>query len=170
MMRDGVIGGAIESARFSGPQEVEIFSAENWWKRPGEEVLSVCPERFRSLSLPRMNNRPAARVNKSISRRRCSLSSAVRRSRWYAGTDSLEPFHRSRRSRDQGVGSGGVSFLVAWRTVRNSYQSAFRMPTEAASPRPRNQVKYHMDVSSVQYAEAPAVSMLFAVTFPRRTR
>ena len=56
----------------------------------------------------------------------------------------------SRSCRDQGVGSGGVSSLVAWRTVRNSYQSAFRMPTEAASPRPRNQVKYHMDVSSVQ--------------------
>lgn len=38
MMWDGVIDlvsirGAIESARFSGPQEVEIFSAENWWKR-----------------------------------------------------------------------------------------------------------------------------------------
>jgi len=42
---------AIESAGFSGPQEVEIFSAENWWKRPGEDVLSICLERFRSLSL-----------------------------------------------------------------------------------------------------------------------
>jgi hypothetical protein len=63
---------------------------------------------------------------------------------------SLKPFHKSSSCGDQGVGSGGVSSFVAWRTVRNSYQSAFRMPTEAASPRPSTQVKYHMDVSSVQ--------------------
>jgi sugar phosphate isomerase/epimerase len=54
MMGDGVIDlkgirAAVEAAGYSGPQEVEIFSAENWWKRPGEEVLETCIERFRSV-------------------------------------------------------------------------------------------------------------------------
>ncbi len=54
MMGDGVIDLAgfrrmIEAAGFHGPQEVEIFSAENWWKRPGDEVLSTCIERFRTV-------------------------------------------------------------------------------------------------------------------------
>jgi sugar phosphate isomerase/epimerase len=53
MMGDGVIDlrsirALIESAGYGGPQEVEIFSAENWWKRPGEEVLATCIERFLS--------------------------------------------------------------------------------------------------------------------------
>jgi sugar phosphate isomerase/epimerase len=51
MMGDGVIDlrgirAAIEAAGFRGPQEVEIFSAENWWKRPGDEVLRTCVERY----------------------------------------------------------------------------------------------------------------------------
>jgi sugar phosphate isomerase/epimerase len=51
MMGDGVIDlksirAAIEKAGYRGPQEVEIFSSENWWKRPGEEVLSTCAGRF----------------------------------------------------------------------------------------------------------------------------
>jgi len=51
MMGDGVIDLAgiramIEAAGFHGPQEVEIFSADNWWKRPGSEVLEVCKARF----------------------------------------------------------------------------------------------------------------------------
>jgi sugar phosphate isomerase/epimerase len=54
MMGDGVIDlkgirAAIEAAGYRGPQEVEIFSAENWWKRPGDEVLDICIERFRSV-------------------------------------------------------------------------------------------------------------------------
>jgi sugar phosphate isomerase/epimerase len=54
MMGDGVVDlkairSAIEAAGYSGPQEVEIFSAENWWKRPGDEVLDTCIERFRSV-------------------------------------------------------------------------------------------------------------------------
>ena len=32
--------------RVYGPQEVEIFSAADWWKRPGDEVLRTCVERF----------------------------------------------------------------------------------------------------------------------------
>jgi sugar phosphate isomerase/epimerase len=51
MRGDGVIDhksirAAIEAAGYHGPQEVEIFSSENWWKRPGEEVLATCAERF----------------------------------------------------------------------------------------------------------------------------
>jgi sugar phosphate isomerase/epimerase len=54
MMGDGVIDlkqirGDIELAGFHGPQEVEIFSAENWWKKPGDEVIATCIERYRSV-------------------------------------------------------------------------------------------------------------------------
>jgi sugar phosphate isomerase/epimerase len=54
MMGDGVVDlprirGWFEAAGYSGPQEVEIFSAENWWKRPGDEVLATCVERFRTV-------------------------------------------------------------------------------------------------------------------------
>lgn len=54
MMGDGVIDlpairRMIEAAGFNGPQEVEIFSAENWWKRAGEEVLRTCIERFNTV-------------------------------------------------------------------------------------------------------------------------
>ncbi|RDJ06078.1 sugar phosphate isomerase/epimerase family protein [Rhizobium grahamii] len=54
MMGDGVIDlrgirRSIEAAGYHGAQEVEIFSAGNWWKQPGEQVLSTCVERFRSV-------------------------------------------------------------------------------------------------------------------------
>lgn len=54
MMGDGVIDlkrirAAIETAGYVGPQEVEIFSAQDWWKRPGKEVLATCVERFRTV-------------------------------------------------------------------------------------------------------------------------
>jgi sugar phosphate isomerase/epimerase len=54
MMGDGVIDllairRMVQAGGFSGPQEVEIFSAENWWKKPGDEVLATCVERFRSV-------------------------------------------------------------------------------------------------------------------------
>jgi sugar phosphate isomerase/epimerase len=54
MMGDGVIDlpgfrRMIEAAGYHGPQEVEIFSAENWWKRPGDEVLKTCIERFNTV-------------------------------------------------------------------------------------------------------------------------
>jgi sugar phosphate isomerase/epimerase len=63
MMGDGVIDlpsirRAVESAGFRGPQEVEIFSAENWWKRPGAEVLSVCIERFKLLARDERESQP----------------------------------------------------------------------------------------------------------------
>ena len=53
MMGDGVIDiprirGWVEAAGFDGYSEVEIFSAENWWKRDGAEVLDTCIARHRS--------------------------------------------------------------------------------------------------------------------------
>ena len=54
MMGDGVIEsprirGWVEAAGFSGYSEVEIFSTENWWKRPDDEVLATCIARHRSV-------------------------------------------------------------------------------------------------------------------------
>ncbi len=53
MMGDGVIDfrairAMIEAAGYTGIQEVEIFS-EDWWARPGDEVLRVAMERFRAV-------------------------------------------------------------------------------------------------------------------------
>jgi len=52
MMGDGVadlrgIRAAVEGAGYQGLCEVEIFSAENWWKRDPVEVLDVVVDRFR---------------------------------------------------------------------------------------------------------------------------
>ena len=54
MMGDGVadlkdIRRAVEGAGYAGFCEVEVFSAENWWKRDPNEVLDVCVERFRTV-------------------------------------------------------------------------------------------------------------------------
>jgi len=53
MMGDGVVDlrgmrRMIEAAGYSGPQEVEIFSAQNWWRRPGDEVIATCIARYHS--------------------------------------------------------------------------------------------------------------------------
>ena len=53
MMGDGVIEIArirawVEAAGFAGYSEVEIFSRENWWKRPVDEVLRTCIARHRN--------------------------------------------------------------------------------------------------------------------------
>lgn len=55
MMGDGVIDIAgirkkVEAAGFEGLNEVEIFSAENWWKRDADEVLRTMVERGLSSS------------------------------------------------------------------------------------------------------------------------
>jgi len=54
MMGDGVIEipkirGWMEDAGYAGFSEVEIFSASNWWQRPGDEVLTTCIERHRTV-------------------------------------------------------------------------------------------------------------------------
>jgi sugar phosphate isomerase/epimerase len=51
MMGDGVIDvpgirAMVEAAGYQGFTEVEIFSAENWWKRKMDETLDVCRERL----------------------------------------------------------------------------------------------------------------------------
>jgi sugar phosphate isomerase/epimerase len=58
MMGDGVIdlgavGAMIDQAGYRGFIEVEIFSAADWWKRPGDEVLRTCVERFNGLAQAR---------------------------------------------------------------------------------------------------------------------
>ncbi len=54
MMGDGVadlkgIRQAVENAGYTGAYEVEIFSAQNWWKRDPTEVLETICERFRTV-------------------------------------------------------------------------------------------------------------------------
>jgi sugar phosphate isomerase/epimerase len=51
MMGDGVIDlpairRMVEAAGVKPKQEVEIFSAQNWWLKPGDEVLKTCIERY----------------------------------------------------------------------------------------------------------------------------
>ena len=54
MMGDGIIDlkairAMIEAAGYNGPQEVEILSRDNWWKRAGDEVVKTCVERYRTV-------------------------------------------------------------------------------------------------------------------------
>lgn len=51
MMGDGVadlrsIGKAVRAAGYRGFEEVEVFSAGDWWRRPPDEVLDVVVERY----------------------------------------------------------------------------------------------------------------------------
>ncbi|MBI1170057.1 TIM barrel protein [bacterium] len=53
MMGDGVadlraIRRDVEAAGYAGPCEVEVFSAETWWRRDPGEVLDVMMDRFRT--------------------------------------------------------------------------------------------------------------------------
>ena len=53
MMGDGVIdipqiSEWVAAAGYDGLIETEIFSAENWWKRPGDEVVETCKARLQS--------------------------------------------------------------------------------------------------------------------------
>jgi sugar phosphate isomerase/epimerase len=54
MMGDGVIDlprirAMVEKAGYRGCAEVEIFSAADWWTRPGDEVLRTCIERYNTV-------------------------------------------------------------------------------------------------------------------------
>ena len=54
MMGDGVadlksIRKAVEDSGYTGPFEVEVFSANNWWQRDPNEVLDVAGECFTSV-------------------------------------------------------------------------------------------------------------------------
>ena len=55
MMGDGVIDlprirALVEKAGYRGHTEVEIFSAADWWTKPGDEVLRTCIERYNNAS------------------------------------------------------------------------------------------------------------------------
>ncbi len=55
MMGDGVIDlprirSWMEAAGYRGPHEVEIFSANNWWKRDPDEVLRTCQARHQECT------------------------------------------------------------------------------------------------------------------------
>jgi sugar phosphate isomerase/epimerase len=54
MPGDGVIDlrgirAMVEATGYGGHCDVEIFSAQNWWKRAPEEVLRICLERHRTV-------------------------------------------------------------------------------------------------------------------------
>ena len=54
MMGDGVIDlrmirALMESANYNGPVEVEIFSSLDWWKRPMNDVLTMCSARLQTV-------------------------------------------------------------------------------------------------------------------------
>lgn len=54
MMGDGVIDlrgirAMVEAAGYAGHCDVEIFSAQNWWKRDPNEVIHICLERHRTV-------------------------------------------------------------------------------------------------------------------------
>ena len=45
LQRDGMV----EAAGYRGRCEVEILSAERWWKRDPDEVLRICIDRHRTV-------------------------------------------------------------------------------------------------------------------------
>ena len=54
MPGDGVIGlrsirAMVEATGYAGHCDVEIFSAQNWWKREPSEVLRICLERHQTV-------------------------------------------------------------------------------------------------------------------------
>ena len=54
MPGDGVIDlrrirALVEATGYAGPIDVEIFSAQNWWKRDPDEVLRICLARHRAV-------------------------------------------------------------------------------------------------------------------------
>ena len=54
MMGDGVVDlrgirAMVEATGYSGHCDVEIFSAENWWKRDPDEVLRICIQRHQTV-------------------------------------------------------------------------------------------------------------------------
>jgi sugar phosphate isomerase/epimerase len=54
MPGDGVIDlrsirSMVEATGYAGPIDVEIFSAQNWWKREPSEVLRICLERHQTV-------------------------------------------------------------------------------------------------------------------------
>jgi sugar phosphate isomerase/epimerase len=54
MIGDGVVdlmdfGNRVKRAGYAGLTEVEIFSAQTWWRRDIDEVLNTCAERLQTV-------------------------------------------------------------------------------------------------------------------------
>jgi len=54
MPGDGVIDlrsirAMVEATGYDGHIDIEIFSAQNWWKREPSEVLRICLERHQTV-------------------------------------------------------------------------------------------------------------------------
>ena len=47
--QDDMIRAMVERAGYRGHCEVEILSANNWWKRDPDEVLRICIERHQTV-------------------------------------------------------------------------------------------------------------------------
>ena len=45
-----LIRGWMETAGYRGLHEVEIFSADNWWRRDPDEVLLTCRQRHAEVT------------------------------------------------------------------------------------------------------------------------
>ena len=80
MMGDGVIDfpairRMVEDAGYRGIQEVEIFS-EDWWSRPGDEVLATAVERFRTAVRDAGRTAEDRRADPSLSVRPSSAAEA----------------------------------------------------------------------------------------------
>ena len=71
MMGDGVIDlplirSWMDAAGYRGAHEVEIFSAEDWWKRDPDEVLITCIQRHQTVGLNRCRNPCANRGRMAV--------------------------------------------------------------------------------------------------------
>ena len=109
MMGDGVIEiprirGWVEAAGFAGYSEVEIFSRENWWKRPPDEVLA---DLHRAPPQRRLIDGRSAPVAAS-EQRRAARAMDVERGRDQqrlndrdAEPDVLRPMHVHQRAEDE---------------------------------------------------------------------
>ncbi len=85
MMGDGVIDiplirSWMEAAGYRGAHEVEIFSANNWWKKDPDEVLITCIERHRTRLLKPLAGASSgdAGIRGKMNRSNSSLTSGVR--------------------------------------------------------------------------------------------
>ena len=43
------VSALINAAGYCGPEEVEILSRDDWWTRPGEEIVRTVIERFNTV-------------------------------------------------------------------------------------------------------------------------
>ena len=134
MMGDGVIDlpglrRMVEAAGFHGYQEVEIFSAENWWKRPGDEVHQ---DLHRALQHGVLIIRPA--VRRPSSRRPPVVASLAQ----HRPADRRRAEQRKQQSAMAQADLPGLDARSATASARASGSMRDRsMPAARSSPPPR---------------------------------